>query len=222
MKTLIDNYNFLYPTFSATQFNGSIVVDEPANKGDMTKFQQIEIKGINGYAFKHELAEKLSSYAKIASPSVFSISGNQYDNILYDDCDRIILFEKNGQKYMLFCELKSGYSTDQIFHARCQLLGSYIKMKGLMSTVRGYIENDYIPIGLIISFESTPEQRDFYSKGNNGFKTAFVRKLDESKKVDIKSNTSPIPFDYKDFSIYHFGVPDKKVTYSVDINTIIP
>lgn len=221
MKTLIDNYNFLYPTFSATQFNYSIVVDEPANKGDMTKFQQIEIKGINGFAFDHYLAKNMSSFAQIASPATFYISGDQWNNILYDDCDRIILFEKNGQKYMLFCELKSGYSTDQIFHARCQLLGSYIKMKGLMSTVRGFTENDFIPIGLIVSFESTAEQRDYYSK-KQGFEASFVRQLDKAKKFDIIGNKSPVPFNYSDFRIYHCGVPDMKVNYSIDINTIIP
>lgn len=221
MKTLIDNYKLLYPKIPVTDVNGSIVVDEPDNLGDPNKFQSLEINGINGFAFDHFLAKNMSSFAQIASPSTFYISGNQWNNILYDDCDGIILFEKNGQKYMLFCELKSGYFVKPIFHARCQLLGSYIKMKGLMSTVRGFAENDFIPIGLIVSFESTSEQRDFYSK-KQGFEASFVRQLDNAKKVDIIGNKSPVPFNYSDFRIYHLGVPDMKVKYSIDINTIIP
>ena len=221
MKTLIDNYKLIYPKIPVTDVNGSIVVEEPDNLGDPTKFQSLEINGINGFAFDHYLAKNMSSFAQIASPSTFYISGDQWDNILYDDCDRIILFEKNGQKYMLFCELKSGYLLKQIFHARCQLLGSYIKMKGLMSTVRGFAENDFIPIGLIVSFESTSEQRNNYSK-KQGFDASFVRKLDKAKKVDIIGNKSPVPFNYNDFSIYHLGVPDNKVSYSFDINDIIP
>lgn len=221
MKTLIDNYKLIYPKIPVTDVNGSIVVEEPDNLGNPTKFQSLEINGINGFAFDHYLAKNMSSFAQIASPSTFYISGYQWDNILYDDCDRIILFEKNGQKYMLFCELKSGYFLKQIFHARCQLLGSYIKMKGLMSTVRGFAENDFIPIGLIVSFESTSEQRDFYSK-KQGFDASFVRQLDKDKKVDIIGNKSPVPFNYSDFRIYHCGVPNMKVKYSIDINTIIP
>lgn len=221
MKTLVDNYNLLYPNIPATQFNGGIVVKEPENLGDPKKFQSVELKGINGFSFDHDLAKKMSSFAQIASPSTFHKSGNKWDNILYDDCDGIILFEKNGQKYMLFCELKSGYFLKPIFHARCQLLGSYIKMKGLMSTVRGFAENDFIPIGLIVSFESTSEQRNLYSK-IQGFEASFVRQLDNAKKFDIIGNKSQVPFNYRDFRIYHCGVPDMKVTYSIDINTIIP
>jgi hypothetical protein len=153
MYNLVNNFNHIYPDFASTKFVGSCSVIEPENYGT-NKLQEIVLNSFDGFQFPHDLAQKTTSFPKIA----------KHCGVLLKDCDGIVLFEKNGQNYILFCELKSNYSLDNIVKAKDQLVGSFVKFKGLLSCIQGYKQEDYKPIGLIVSFEPTQEQLTMISK----------------------------------------------------------
>lgn len=213
MRQLAKNFDVAFPGVASTRFNGSCKVEEPENIKNGKGFQQIEFTGIDGISFPHELARKTSSFASIA----------QHKWILSLDCDGIILFEKNGQKYMIFCELKSTFSTKEIAKAKNQVIGSYVKMKGLFSTLQGYDVDDYKPVGIIVSFEPTQEQLNAISKLENPT-SSFAITLNSKKTYHMSASKCDIffhPFAVGNFDIYYIGVPGLQQTYSIDLNSII-
>ncbi len=213
MEQLAYNFKKAYPKLAPVKFMGSCDVAEPENIKKGEGFQRIEFTGFDGVAFPHKLANVASRFARSAG----------HCGVLGNDCDGIVLFEKDGQKYMLFCELKSTFSTDEIAHAKDQLVGSYVNMKGLLSTLQGYGPDDYKAVGLIVSFEPTQEQLTSISQLDDR-KAAFAIALN-SRKIyqmpDSKCNRFFSPLSVGDFDIYYVAVPNRQKTYSVDINTII-
>lgn len=210
MEQLASNFDKAYPTFATSKFETCCKVEEPGN--NIKGFQRIELTGIDGITFPHELANKTSSFANISG----------HTSILKKDCDGIILFEKNGQKYILFCELKSTFSTEEIAKATNQLIGSYVKMKGLLSTLQGYDVNVYKPLGLIVSFEPTQEQLTAISKLDNSI-SFFAITLKHQRVYHMpeeKCKKFFHPLSIGDFDIYYVGVPDRQKTYCVDVNDI--
>lgn len=212
MKTLADNFSTAFPIFATTEFHGTCVINETQNH-DTKCFQELQLTGFDGYLFPQDLAEKSSSFAKKSN----------HVGILRKDCDGIILFEKNGQKYMLFCELKSSFVLEDIKKAKDQIIGTSVKMKGICSTLQGYDLNEYKPLGLIASFEPTDEQISNISKSDD--KGAyFAIQLNASKKYSMpsdKCNKYFYPLAIGDFVIYYIPVPGHAINYSVDINTVL-
>ncbi|MBR5209840.1 MAG: hypothetical protein IKV67_08290 [Paludibacteraceae bacterium] len=233
MKKVIDNYNIAYHALAASSFISNCKIVEPDNKKTQDTLYEIELTGINGYSFPHNLASELSSFAKL-STTVKDDKGNKIgegklfdgktEHHLMKDCDGIIFFEKDGQKYMLFCELKSGYSYNEILKAKNQICASYIKMKALMGTLLDFNLQDFVPIGIIFSYNPKSEEKNLnakaYAKGKS-----FSEKLRIFKRVDLNKTVNDkafSPFKMDDITIYHGVVPDKQKCYSIDINTIIP
>lgn len=212
MDKLANNFNTIYPSFAATKFNGKCSITEPENIGT-NNFQEIILTSFDGFQFPHDLAQKTSSFPAIA----------HHDGVLQNDCDGIVLFEKNGQKYILFCELKSSYYLENIVKAKNQLIGSYVKFKSLLSTLQGYESDKYKPIGLIISFEPTQEQLTNISKIQDN-RSSFAISLNRNRYYIMPADKCDkffCPLAVGCFEIYYVAVPDHKTTFSIDINTII-
>ena len=49
-------------------------------------------------------------------------------DIFHSDCDGITILEENGKKYLFLSELKSTFDSSDVFHAREQIISSYIKI----------------------------------------------------------------------------------------------
>lgn len=212
MKQLAENFNKIYPNCGATMFNGICSIKEPENAGTRN-FQEIQLTGFNGFLFPHELAGKSSSFPHIA----------KHDGVLNLDCDGIVFFEKNGQKYILFCELKSSYVLEDIVHAKDQLVGSYVKMKGILSTIQGYKSDDYKPVGLIVSYEPTQEQLTNISKIDDK-RSVFALTLNHNKVYHMpakRCNKFFCPLAVGNFDIYYVAVPNRQTSFSTDMNNII-
>lgn len=212
MDELANNFNKIYPGFASTKFNGECSITEPENIGT-NKFQKIILNSFDGFQFPHDLAQKTSSFPAIAN----------HVGVLQNDCDGIVLFEKNGQKYILFCELKSSYLLDNIVKAKKQLIGSFIKFKSLLSTLQGYESDKYKPIGLIVSFEPTQEQLTNISKIQDN-RSSFAISLNRNRYYIMPADKCDkffCPLAVGCFEIYYVAVPDHKTTFSIDINTII-
>lgn len=220
MKTLTINFNKAYPAFSSTAFTGSCKVEEPENAGKEA-FRELILTGIDGYGFPHDLVANTESFAKLAQKTPLE-SGNHCD-VMRLNCDKVVLFELNGQKYMLFCELKSTFSTDEICHAKDQIVGSLVKIRSLFHTLQGVNLDEYKPIGLIVSFQPTDEQISAVSK-NYDMKSNFAIRLNADRKYnmpEIRTNKYFHPLNVGTIDLYYLPVPGRQKTYSVDINTII-
>lgn len=212
MDKLVNNFNQIYPGCASTKFTGGCSIMEPDNIGT-NKFQEIQLNSFDGFQFPHDLAGKSSSFPSIA----------KHDGILLKECDGIVLFEKSGQKYILFCELKSSYFLDDIVKAKEQLVGSFVKFKGLLSSIQGYKLDEYKPIGLIVSFEPTQEQLTNISKIQDK-RSSFAIELNSKKFYPMPANKCDhffCPLAVGNFDIYYVAVPNRQTSFSVDINTII-
>ena len=172
MEKVIVNYNKAYHALPAIPFESSCKIKEPCNEVKDGKLCEVCLTGFNGYSFPHELPEKLSSFVKIATvmkadEGIKCVSGKLSDgkeHYLMKDCDGVIFFEKGGQKYMLFCELKSSYCSEEIFKAKNQICASYIKVKALMGTLQDFCLQEFMPIGMIFSYGPNPEEKTMNSK----------------------------------------------------------
>lgn len=225
MEKVIEKYNDAYHALEAKSFEAKCSIIETENKKKEETFYEIELTGFDGYQFPHDLSNKLSSFVTHSTKSSNKLSDNKTTHILGLDCDGILLFEKDGRKYMLICELKSKPDDKQdILKARKQIVGSYIKMNALMGTLSGVKTSEYIPIGLIVSFLPMSSTINALSKAKDE-ESSFLTLLFKKNKVDFNKlvlNSIFKPFETTDISIYFCGVPNRQRTYSIDINTIIP
>lgn len=220
MKTLTINFDKAYPAFSPEYFTDSCKVEEPEN-ADKEAFRELTLTGFDGYSFPHHLVANTVSFAKKAQKKLIK-PGNHCD-VMRLNCDKVVLFELYGQKYMLFCELKSTFSTDEIVHAKDQIVGSLVKIRSLFHTLQGVKLDEYKPIGLIVSFQPTDEQINALSK-NEDMKSAFAVMLNADRKYNMpEKNTNRYfhPLNVGNIDFYYLPVPERQKTYSVDINTII-
>lgn len=220
MKTLTINFDKAYPAFSPEYFTDSCKVEEPENTGKEA-FRELTLTGFDGYSFPHDLVANTVSFAKQAQKNLIK-PGNHCD-VMRLNCDKVVLFELEGQKYMLFCELKSTFSTDEIVHAKDQIVGSLVKIRSLFHTLQGVELDEYKPIGLIVSFQPTDEQINALSK-NEDMKSVFAIKLNAERKYNMpeaKTNKYFHPLNVGTIDFYYLPVPERQKTYSIDINTII-
>lgn len=212
MDVLAKNFDKAYPALKSKRFDGGCSIVEPKNYGT-AKFQKVTLTGIAGYAFPHEFMGKASSFADIAN----------HTGVLTLDCDGVVLFEYDGQKYILLCELKSGYICDDIVHAKNQIIGSSVKMHGLLNTLQGFDRSDFKTVGLIVSFEPTEEQKTNLSK-NEDRKSVFATRLQADRKYQMpagKTNSFFHPLNVGDLDLFYLPVPDRNTTYTVDIRSIL-
>lgn len=220
MKTLTINFDKAYPAFSPEYFTDSCKVEEPEN-ADKEAFRELTLTGFDGYSFPHNLVAQTVSFAKQAQKKLIK-PGNHCD-VMRLNCDKVVLFELEEQKYMLFCELKSTFSTGEIVHAKDQIVGSLVKIRSLFHTLQGVKLDEYKPIGLIVSFQPTDEQINALSK-NEDMKSAFAVMLNADRKYNMpEKNTNRYfhPLNVGTIDFYYLPVPERQKTYSVDINTII-
>lgn len=220
MKTLKINFDKAYPAFSPEYFTDSCKVEEPEN-ADKVAFRELTLTGFDGYSFPHDLVANTVTFADRAQNNLLR-SGN-HCGVMRLNCDKVVLFELEGQKYMLFCELKSTFSSYEIGHAKDQIVGSLVKIRSLFHTLQEVKLDEYKPIGLIVSFQPTDEQINALSK-NEDMKSVFAIRLNADRKYnmpEVNTNRYFHPLNVGTIDFYYLPVPERQKTYSVDINTII-
>lgn len=220
MNTLHLNFNKAYPVFSSMKFHDRCVIEEPDNK-DRNALQQLELTGFDGYDFPHDLVSQTASFASAAQKNAGL--PESHSDVMRLNCDKVILFEREGQKHILFCELKSSFSSDEIAHAKDQIVGSLVKIRSLFQSLQGFDAKEYKYIGLIASFKPTEEQLNALSKLNDK-KSSFAVMLNAHGKYSMSSQKMDdffYPLSVGAMELYYLGVPQRQKTYSVDINTIL-
>lgn len=164
--------------------------------------------------------------------SFFDKAGS--DDIFLKDCDGIFLYDgSNGKKHLIFCELKSEFSTTKIYDGYKQILSSCIKLKMLMNLLPNYRKDDYEVIGFIFS-RPKKELRDFYKQGllsSKNREANFVRNLCYTKESSYKLTTKECP-EIKDLKLgenvlfdtlklHHIAVAAPNETYRLDVQKYI-
>ena len=213
MKTLALNFSSAFPNFTPTEFSGSCTISEPSNIGTK-KFQKLTITGTDGYLFPHGLASKSSSFAESSGSKL----------CLRCDCDGILLIEHNEKKYLVVCELKSSFSSEKKKKKKDQLVGSYIKMVGILSTLQNFKRDEYEVKGVIASFEPSNEAIDALTKSEDDPKKRFALRLQSEKMYHMSENKCQKffkPLDIRDFDIFYVPVPNKEIEHKVDIISLL-
>lgn len=220
MITLTKYFNKAYPVLCSSHFKGSCIVEEPEN-AEKDGFNELTLTGFDGYCFPHSFVADMQSFADKAQHSSFDV--NNHCNVLKLNCDKVVLFELNGQKYMLFCELKSKFSLEEIAHAKDQIVGSLVKVRSLFHTLQDVNLDEYKPIGLIVSYQPSDEQISAVSKTEDK-KSTFVIRLNAEKHYTMpkkKTNAYFHPLNVGTIDLFYLPVPGREKSFSVDIRTII-
>lgn len=168
--------------------------------------------------------------------SFFQKAGSS--DIFHNDCDGITIFEENGKKYLFLSELKSTFDSNDIFHAREQIISSYIKISMLMHLLRCYNKEDFIAKGFIVNLSPNENYlRDMYraqflNRGNNYREESdFILKLcyGKEKKTVLKSTdcyklkTLPLGDKclFNEMELYYIEVPEKSSSIKLDVHDYI-
>lgn len=128
---IYSNLKTLFPNYQMEYFPNSVLITE---KSSTAKIKGL--KWINSY-FQNidtKVVKDLTSFFQgCGAPEVFNW-----------DCDGIIIFEEDGCKYVFLSELKSSFSSQDLYHAKDQLISSYIKLNMILHLLPGYRKQDYV------------------------------------------------------------------------------
>lgn len=117
----------------------------------------------------------------------------QSTDIFKLDCDGIMLFEENGQKYMFFTELKSTFDTSDVYYAKDQIISSYIKINMIMHLLIGYNSADFIVKGFVVCLP--PDKnflRDLYRKQQLSLSSKFKTEADFTLELCYERNRKSV------------------------------
>ncbi|MDE6806687.1 MAG: hypothetical protein K2J05_07770, partial [Muribaculaceae bacterium] len=175
------------PKYAAPLSRGSVEIVEHDIKPSV-KVRKVIWTGADFDHFDHTLAKDMQSFFDIAgSPEAFK-----------HDCDGVILFERNGKKYMFLTELKSNFDTEKLYEAKTQIVSSFLKTNMLLHLSLCYKLEDYIIKGFIVG---RPPKSDFkidLYKGSMLSEKRKEREYDLAKRLCILSRNNSIllkPYD---------------------------
>lgn len=126
-----DDFNHTFPKYVMNYSKDGVTIIESSPSA---KVKSVTWNGCGIQNFDTHIVKDMTSFFRIARAS----------NILYDDSDGFFLFNVEGQKYMFINELKSTFDTREIYHARNQIVSTFIKMNMLLNLFQGYNPDDFI------------------------------------------------------------------------------
>lgn len=215
---IAQHFNEAYPEYAAKEWHADdcFNIEEPQNY-NTNKFERLSVTGLDCFQFPHCLASKLSSFATMSN-----CTGNI--GCLTLDCDSILLVEKADCIYVICCELKSTFSSEEISKAKNQIVGSSVKFKGILSTLQDVDFQKIKVFGVIVSFEPTAEQVDAVSKFENDRKKLFAFQLQSErlyKMPSLSCNRFFSPLNVGDVELHYIPVPDRQSTFQVDLGKLL-
>lgn len=160
-------------------------------------------------------------------------------DIFHNDCDGITVLEENGKKYLFLSELKSNFDSTDIFHAREQIISSYIKFNWLMHLLPCYNKKDFVVKGFIVGLPPKKDYlRDLYKQSMLDFtnhyhaESDFVLRLcyhNSQKKIMIKPSdchklrSLPLGYEglFEEIELYYIEVPVGCSSVKIDVHDYI-
>lgn len=124
--------------------HGSFVLTECQNKTKADTLDKVEVRDCGKYLqiAPNWLKDMADAYAKDSDECLLR---------LRSECDAIIITERNGNKYIIWIELKSSYG-DVFNSAIFQLAGSYVRAKSHFTNFASYNPVEYRELALAVSF----------------------------------------------------------------------
>lgn len=132
------------PKYAAQEYKGQVDVLEHDAGAAVRK---VTWTSADFSHFDHSLAKDMTSFFQIAkSPDIFHL-----------DCDGVVMFENNGKKYMFLTELKSKFATQTLYHAKTQIISSFLKTNMFLHLSNCYKLEDYTIKGFIVGYAPAPD-----------------------------------------------------------------
>lgn len=123
---------------------------------------------------------------------------------LQHGCDGILVIESDKEKYLIFIELKSEYTPDNIGKAEKQISASYVRMSMLLNVIQDVDLKKYKKCGIIVSHPLTPQKMTLLQKKKNVFPERITR-YDRQCLAFIRQKSFPLKKKYVRFE----GLPIK-------------
>ena len=177
------------PKYSSPVAEGYVEILEHDIKPNQLQVTKVVWNGADFQHMDHQLAKDMQSFFdKAGSPDAFRY-----------DCDGVMLFEIGGKKYMFLTELKSGFDTEKLHHAKTQIISSFLKTNMLLHLSACYRLEDYIIKGFIIGY---PPKPDFIIDAHRGSMLSprkKEREFDLAKRLFINNSSHSIKLRPTDF-----------------------
>ncbi len=220
MGDLVNNFNKLYPSFVAQEINGDCIVDEQEAADANHNFRQLTIHNFNGWQFPHELPKKATSFYNISQDVDFV--EQHCHQIVRMDCDSILCTEEDDKIVFYIFELKSSFIKDNIVKAKDQIVGSYIKLHGMLSLLQGYDRNRIEINGIIVAYEDEAERfsglKDVSDPKVRFCVSLYNNLMYEMPHARCERFWHPLPFP--DISIKYVKVPYAQKYHDIDFTII--
>ncbi len=128
---IYSNLKSLFPNYEMEYFYDSVLITE---KNDTAKVKKLKWTNSCFQNIDTKIVKDLTAF----------FVENQAPEVFNWDCDGISIFEEDGHKYVFLSELKSSFSSSELYHAKDQLISSYIKINMILHLLPGYKKQDYI------------------------------------------------------------------------------
>lgn len=217
-----DDFKRIFPKYQGTRYVSDKAEVEETKEN--AKVRKVVLENSCCQVIDPLMVKELSSF--------FEKAGS--DNLFLKDCDGIFLYDgSQGKKHLIFCELKSEFSTPKIYEGYKQILSSCIKLKMLMNLLPNYRKDDYEVLGFIFS-RPKKDLRDWYKQSllsSKNREASFVRRLCYTKESAYKLTTKEC-FEIKDLKLgenvlfdtlelHHIAVDAPNDTYRLDVEQYI-
>jgi hypothetical protein len=134
-----------------------------------------------------------SGHYLVMSSQVLKATKNLYvkkckEVYLQNDCDKVVLFEKEGKKYLFWIEVKT--SLAQVYRAAIyQFPGCYYRIKTLLDIFASYTDDDVIECAVAIYADDAPPAEQNSSEKSEEYVRVKYTKISpepESKRQKIE------------------------------------
>lgn len=159
MTPLINDFNKLYPAFSARKLDGcDLTIREYENADRPGTIKYITIENIEGWEFSRDLLEKTKSFHDKAQSRSATFVKKECHDIMMKECDGLFCTENDGIVTFHVFELKSSFNLEDITKAKNQITGSYLKLLHLLYPLQSFIGKTVDMVGYIVVHEPTTER----------------------------------------------------------------
>lgn len=184
-------YDDLTEVFSEDWFHfehkGGIIKIEETGKQATVKSVELEFHG-QAISIHKEIFEK--------TDCLFKRDEEVRDKMpkLQHSCDGVLIIEQQERKYLVFVELKSDYTSDNIRKAEIQLCASYLRIMALLNCIKDFHADKYRKCGIIVSHPQSPEKLNLILKKKNN-KISLTRFERQSLSFASKYPKGGFPMD---------------------------
>lgn len=221
---ICDDLKSIFPKYASTGYYKEVVTIVEPNSG--AKVKKVTWTGSNFQYIEPAIVKDMTAFFRTTgTPAVF-----------HSDCDGIILFQEGEKKYLFFSELKSTFDSSDIYHAKDQIVSSFLKINMVMHLLPCYQKEDYIVKGFI--FSHPPKKSyliDLHKEHMMGSQSKYKTEADLVLDICYYDNHIFRPIDFhclkglpiggrgifNQMELYHIPVPDDQPDITLDVHCYI-